>query len=231
MKKIAMTVRACGMLWAAGSAPALADHNCEAEACYAQAERPQWVMEFALDDCGQLVLASRGRSAEYIAVGGRHHHKSVKHGQAKRGARGYNIVVVSEEPFVLPRHFGRHQTFVVGSKWKGDDTRRLCRLMGVRPGVVRVTVTACEPEYFESRRDVRVGYCPHDAWPWAGLERADKVYVDGSFRGAGFAALLDVSGGGHRVTVVTGGGRKLTRWVSFPTSDCGSSCRLELVCR
>jgi hypothetical protein len=212
-------------------APAFADHaGCRSDVCVTRDDRAQWVMVFSLNECGQLVLESRGRSANYVAAGSIHP-DGLCLADLDRGRTGYRIVVTSDRPFCVPPGFARRQAFRTPAHWSAGHSRRLCRLLGVRPGIVRVTAYAGEPAWPHHRHADDGVPCVHRGWPWTGVEHSDRVFVDGVFAGHGFAALVRIAAGGHRVTVVSAQGRKVTRWVSFPASSCGTACRIELACR
>lgn len=230
MTKHALTVALSATLWAAAAVPALADHDCEESGCYTQASSPQWVMTFSLDSDGQLLFEGSGRSADYMLEGAVVHHRASRRNVEDEPV--YRIVVASDQPFCLPVGFPRHQAFPVRSQWRPEHSQRLCRLLGVRPGAVRVVATSCGPVYVKPRQHrARVVARAHTAWPWCEVNRADRIYIDGRFSGEGFAALVDVSVGPHRVTLVTSQGHKTTRWVTFPDGRCGSECDQRVVCR
>jgi len=229
MKRIVLTLGLTGLLCAAGPSAVRADHFCDADVCFVRADRPQWVMVFSVTGGGDLTLERGGRSAVFVGAGSSHRDCFASGGRRMHGG-GYHVVVTSDRPFGLPRNFARSQSFQVRSQWGSQHTKRLCRLLGVRPGSVHVAAFAFEPE-FRRRRDQHTTVCGHSAWPWAGLHGEDQVYVDGIFRGLGVSALIRVSSGGHRVTVVSSEGRKQSRWVAFGTSSCEPTCPVRLACR
>jgi hypothetical protein len=226
-------------LWLALWTPAgvIAGEECDREIYghLARADRPAWVMVFSLDEHGELVLETRGRTGVYVS----RELPVVEECRMARcdregGARGFSIMVTSNRPFALPHGFARHQVFRVTphAPWRNEHTRRLCQLLGVPVGSVRVTVHSWSRlEAPGCGHAVCARSCTHAGWPWVGLAKGDRVYVDGGFVGCGVSALFAVSAGPHRVTVVTERGRKDTRWVSFPAARTKAGRVDRVVCR
>lgn len=228
MKKRVWMMAAGAALCLAAPGTLRANGLCPGEVCVVRSSGPQWVMVFALDDCGALVQVSRGRSAEYVPATRGRHDACVAPGRPT--VAGLQIVVASDRPFCLPRDFDLH-AFHAGHAWNSGHTRRLCRLLEIRPASVRVSVHKVgRPIHAPCAYRTCTGPCGHRVWPWSEVEREDRVYIDGGFAGLGLSALLHVASGPHRVTVVTHLGRKTTRWVTFPSRG-HEICERERACR
>lgn len=184
-------------------------------------ERPSWVMVFSLGHDGRLDLLSSGRTGTYVSPHSRYSGVSCDPGHHSSSCR-FEIVVYSDAPFALPPGFARQHRFRVDKHgWDEAHSRKLCRMIGVRPERVRVVV---------HRTEVRsLPVCDHvpsllGAQLWAGITSGGRVYVDGAFRGSGVEALLSVEPGRRRISVVTTSGHKYSDWVAFPVSACEPYC-------
>lgn len=223
MKRTSSLLMVAALVAALGaSRPALAGGACaRGDQPYA---RCQWVMVFSVDGEGRLVLETRGSSGIYVSAGQPHSELCDLIGcRNGRPSCGYSIVVSSDRPFALPRGFERRRAFHARGPepWRAEHSVKLCRLLGVQHGSVRVQVhnwgsTGC-------------AYGPHSScfqggWPWSGLSGADRVFVDGRFVGRGPLALSAATPGRHRITVLTVTGRKVSRWVVLPAHDGHSAC-------
>lgn len=188
-------------------------------------DRASWVMVFSLDDEGRLFKSTRGRTGEFVT---RDVPLSDVFAACNPGCADafceWQIVVRSEVPFVAPAGSNRDPLFHVGRRgWKQGDSRRLCRMLGLRPERTRVTVHRVEPR---GQRSCRHEWDSFTARVWADVSAGGRVYIDGSYQGQGPAVLLSVAAGPRRLTVVSDSGHKYSGWVSFPLTPypCGPAC-------
>jgi hypothetical protein len=223
MKRTSSLLVAAALVAALGaSRPALAGGACaHGDQPY---ERCQWVMVFTVDGEGHLVLETRGSSGVYVSAGQPPSDLCDRIGCGHvRPSCGYSIVVSSDRPFALPRGFQRRQAFCVAgpAPWRAEHSAKLCRLLGVQHGSVRVQV------HRWASTDCAYGPptpCLQAGWPWFELSDADRVFVDGCFVGRGPLALSSAAPGRHRITVLTVTGRKVSRWVVLPAHARHSAC-------
>jgi hypothetical protein len=187
-------------------------------------ERPSWVMVFGVDVEGRLQLQTESRTGVFVSLD---LPSATVYDQVGWGQQGpecaWQLVVISDVPFALPRQFARQEGFRIdrSGHWSALDSRKLSRLLGLRPEAMHVSLCPV----------VRPGFQAYlyeggvfSAQVQAGLLCGGQVYIDGRFLGRGAGVLVGVTPGRRRLTVVTEDGRKCSQWVSFPCRPNESNC-------
>jgi hypothetical protein len=192
----------------------VSDHGSGDRLTYAvQVEEPTWVMVFTVSEDGCLRLCTSDRRATWIGPNCALSACLTGPACCPEGLPACGLVVVSSPtPFALPR-YGKAlpQLDCADGRVRPEDTRRLCRMLDLRPDGAWVTV----------HRLNRHPVAPFDGCPAslsACLGPNGRVFVDGRFRGLGVTALFGVEPGRRRVTVVSASGRKQSFWVVFPAA-------------
>lgn len=186
-------------------------------------ERPSWVMVFGVDLDGRLEFQTASRTGVFISLDlpAATVYDQVGWGQQSPDC-AWQLVVISDVPFALPRRLARQEGFYVdrSGHWSAQNSRKLSRLLGLRPEAMRVSLCpVARPRVQAYFHEGGV----FSAQLQAGLLCGGQVYVDGRFIGRGSAVLLGVAPGRRRLTVVTDDGRKCSQWVSFPCPPFASN--------
>lgn len=179
-------------------------------------EQPSWVMVFSLGRDGRLLPQTQGRTGVFVTseLSDEGLFARMNYGRQTPDCE-WQIVVRSERPFAMRHGFRCDDEFRLDGRGqlRREHARRLCRLLGVRPKDVQITVYPVRVHRERNCRYCEIGF---SSQLWAGISSGGGVYVDGGFRGRGFEVLARLAPGRHRVTVVTDSGHKYSDWVAFP---------------